>query len=342
MRLASMLGWIRDKRTKATPDVAPLPPERMQVAMRWIEGARVPIADWRRIAEGDCADWDSATRQRFWTAAAECWLEALANALPPGYTVRRGGEFLLLSTLPVEKARVLLRFCQDALCHIRSSLGALASNDSYGPFVVIVFADEDAYYDYVSHYAAEGGEYAMSSGMFIDVGYGHFVLCEAELDNAEPVVVHELTHALLAHLPIPLWLNEGLAVNTEHALFPRLADPRAALYSPTEMRARHATFWDPDTIQQFWSGHAFQQAGDGVSLSYDLARTITALAARDEPSFRDFVAGAAWNDAGVAAAAKLGYPIERLVEAVLGPGDWTPVPSQWNDSRHAPLPAGQE
>jgi hypothetical protein len=30
--------------------------------------------------------------------------------------------------------------------------------------------------------------------------------------------VHELTHNLLCHLPIPLWLNEGLAVLIEQTV----------------------------------------------------------------------------------------------------------------------------
>ena len=30
--------------------------------------------------------------------------------------------------------------------------------------------------------------------------------------------MHEMTHGSVAHLPLPLWLNEGLAVNTERRL----------------------------------------------------------------------------------------------------------------------------
>lgn len=332
-----MLGWFRRKRAE---EVQGEPPAalagRMPVAMHWRSETRLPIADWGRMADGEDPRWDEATRHRYWTSAAETWLDTLADALPPGYEQRRSDDFLLLSTLPPRPAQLLLRFCQNTLRHIRGSLGELASDAGYGPYVVIVFADADAYYDYVAHYTPDGGEYTMSSGMFIHEGYGHFVTCVAELEHAEPVVAHELTHALLAHLPIPLWLNEGLAVNTEHALFPRLAAPRAALYSPDEMRARHAAFWNADSIQDFWSGRAFQQAGDGVMLAYDLARTITALAARDEPAFRAFVADAHWQDAGLAAEGELGYPLEHLLYAVLGEGDWAPRPERWGGALQEP------
>ena len=57
-------------------------------------------------------------------------------------------------------------------------------------------------------------------------------------------------HGLLSHLPIPAWLNEDLAVNTEHAIFPYLADLRYSLYSPHEIKAKQSVFCNADTIQQ--------------------------------------------------------------------------------------------
>jgi len=120
-------------------------------------------------------------------------------------------------------------------------------------------------------------------------------------------------------------------VNVEQTLLPRLADPRLALYRPDEMAARHAAWWDATTIQAFWSGAAFHTANDGVDLAYDLARTITALAAReDDIAFRAFAAAATREDAGARAADDtLGYPLAHLVEAVLGEGDWAPRPQAW-------------
>lgn len=56
-----------------------------------------------------------------------------------------------------------------------------------------------------------------------------------------------------------------------------------------------------------WSGKSFRQTDEGNRLSYDLARKITALAARDEPSFRAFVAEAMMQDGGVSAEHHLGY-----------------------------------
>jgi len=64
----------------------------------------------------------------------------------------------------------------------------------------------------------EEGEFDLSSGMYINEGYGHFVFPAQDINFAEPIAVHELTHVCVVHLPIPLWLNEGMAVLMEDVL----------------------------------------------------------------------------------------------------------------------------
>jgi hypothetical protein len=163
-------------------------------------------------------------------------------------------------------------------------------------------------------------------------GYGHLVLVASELDSMEPTIGHELTHALVSHLPIPAWLNEGLAVNTEHGLVPHLAHPSNAPYTPGEMARKHASHWNVVTIQEFWSGKSFTRAGDGVALSYDLAQKMFAIAARDFERFRAFCCSASWEDSGEAAAREhYGFPIDHLLESVLEPGPWKVAPTMWRE-----------
>jgi hypothetical protein len=329
-----MLETLRRLLGRSRPDAASPAPvavhERIPVAMVWRTDTRLPIPDWQAMQEADPGG-DDAARHAHWRSAAWHWLEALADRSGTGLSVSESKDFLLLSALPPRHAELFLAFCQRVLRRVRGSLAELVDGSGWGPHVAIVFPEDDAYYDYVSHYYPEGGEYAMSSGMFIQAGYGHFVLPESELGAMEPVIAHELTHCLLAHLPIPAWLNEGLAVNTEHAIFPQLADPRAQLHGPRELGVQHARYWDADAIQAFWSGKSFLRTDDGNRLSYDLAAKITALAARDEPAFRAFVAHAHMDDAGVAAEHHLGYPVAHLVEAVLGEGPWQPLPERWRE-----------
>jgi hypothetical protein len=301
------------------------------VDLSWYDETAMPLPVWDEIAAAVGEDWPSERRDVFWTAAAGHWLLALGAVLPEGYRIHESDDFLLLSALEERPARVLLRFCQSVRRRILRNLGDAAAARVAGKHVVLVFADEQTYYDYISHYYPEGGEYAMSSGMFVHAGYGHFALFENDTEHMQPVIAHELTHCLLSHLRIPAWLNEGMAVNTEHALFPHLADPRSSLYRPNEIKAKHAAFWNADTIQEFWSGKSFLRTDDGNMLSYDLAKRIAATAARDEAAFRVFLREADVADAGLSAEHRLGYPIEHLAMVMLGEGDWRPAPERWSD-----------
>ena len=302
------------------------------VDMVWYADTRMPLPVWEEIAKAERPGWTPAEHDAFWTAAAGRWLQAIAAGLSSSYRIHESEDFLLLSELEDRPAEIFMRFCQSVRRRIMRNLRDIAVPRSGGKHVVMVFASQDEYYDYVTHYYPDdGGEYAMSAGMFVHAGYGHFVMYEGDMERMQPVIAHELTHCLLSHLPIPAWLNEGLAVNTEHSIFPYLADPRSSLYYPHEIRAKHAAFWNAGTIQEFWSGKSFLRSDDGNMLSYDLAKRITAVAARGEEAFRAFVLEADARDAGMSAEHWLGYPLEHLIIPVLGEGDWTPAPAGWRE-----------
>ena len=174
----------------------------------------------------------------------------------------------------------------------------------------------------------DGGEYSFSSGTYIGSGLPHFVTAKGEMRSLEPVVAHELSHACLAHLPLPLWLNEGLAVNTERRLC-----GGANRFTPLEMHRKHAAFWDDGKIQEFWSGTSFRRADDGNMLSYDLGRILVEQLSRgDWRRFAGFVNAAHHEDAGAAAAAcELDVDLGASVAAWVGRSgaNWAPDPKRW-------------
>ncbi len=124
----------------------------------------------------------------------------------------------------------------------------------------------------------------------------------------------------LGHLPIPVWLNEGLAVNTERRLTRSTAE-----HSPQQLRAKHLAFWSGREIQAFWSGQSFFQPGDASLLSYDLARImVEQLSAMDWERFKCFVNNAKNTDAGAAAAQEhLGMDLGAVVCTLLEQ-EWSP------------------
>jgi hypothetical protein len=264
-----------------------------------------------------------------WAACERAWLEHLGTALDNGYHVAENDQALVLSTLEPKVAQATLDFIAKSLKRITRLLDGVAQAPPWGKSILLVLDDEDAYYQYVSRYYPDEGEFAFSGGMHINYGCRHFVAKKADLREIEPVIVHEMTHGCVSHLPIPAWLNEGLAVNTEHALSP----VSGSLYTPREMHVKHLKFWGPAEIQEFWSGKSFLRTDDGNMLSYDLARIMVQQFSQDWERFRPFVLAADKSDGGAEAAAKylaadLGHVAAAILEQEHARG-WSPDPGLW-------------
>ncbi|MCZ8254361.1 MAG: hypothetical protein O9327_01605, partial [Polaromonas sp.] len=232
----------------------------------------LPFLDWVAVQAWVDAIEDAELQARAWTACERAWLEHMCAALGPSYRLVEEGDVILLSTLEPNVVRATLGFVAKTLKKITILLDGIAQAPEWGKDILIVFDDEDTYYRYVSHYYPEAGEFAGSSGMYINFGCGHFATVKADLRAIEPVIAHELTHSCVSHLPIPAWLNEGLAVNTEH----RLSPPGPSVFTPRQMHEKHRQFWGEAEIQEFWSGKSFLRNDDANMLSYDLARIIVA------------------------------------------------------------------
>lgn len=299
-----------------------------EVSLVWREGTRWPIPDWEALDAQEPVQ--QAAQYAYWTAAARQWQQAITAQWPGGYRVAESRHFLLMSALEQDEQKLLLSFCETARKRLLEYLPGVTVDPLRGKHVVMVIEDADDYYDYIAHYYPDGGEYAGSSGVFVHAGYGHFALLGGvHLAELEPVLAHELAHCLVSHLPLPAWLNEGIAVNCEHRMFPQLEHPSAQKYLPKEMAAKHRAHWSTETIQDLWSGRSFHAPDESCMLAYDLAKKLTRLAASDLDAFRAFATSADIADAGLAAESALGYPLQNLAEAVLGPGDWQPRPESW-------------
>ena len=136
--------------------------------------------------------------------------------------------------------------------------------------MILLFLEEDDYYQYVSYFHRDGN-HPTSGGCLIHKGYVH-IAAPYEPFGLRQMLAHELTHNCVAHLRLPLWLNEGLAMKFQRAI--------AGTNRPVldyELKERHLAFWNPDNIQEFWSGISFQKPGNPNELSYSLAEIMLTL-----------------------------------------------------------------
>jgi hypothetical protein len=287
-----------------------------------------PIPDWTAVDEWRSRIADERERSRAGCTSRRAWFEHLRTALGPRFWLHETEDAIVLSSLEPAVAAATARYVSITRSKISSLLGTLARFTPGEKSVLLVLDDEDAYYRYVSIYYPAEGEFAFSSGMFIDAGCPHFVVRRADLVTIEPVIAHELTHSALAHLRLPTWLDEGIAVNTER----QIAGARRREDDARQMHARHVKFWGEPEIQQFWSGESFRRADDGNALSYDLARIIVEQAGRNWPRFAGFVGNARRADAGAASAREhldidLGAYVCLLLDKAPS-RDWSPEAQQ--------------
>lgn len=284
-----------------------------------------PRPDWRSITRLVDERFPESARNAIWVEIATAWLNRIADNLPAGYSIHQSENFLLLTSESERYVSLLKGFLEKTRKNILGKLSGITNDDGYGKHLVIIIDDIDTYYAYMSWHFPDDGVYGMSSGIYLNSGYGHFVFPHMDLGHAESVAAHEMTHALVSHLPLPAWLNEGLAVNMENIL-----TGSAPLHMNAEIHARHLAFWGEDEIQQFWSGEAFFRPDEGQELSYHLAQIFVNSLAAGYDAFTEFSNAARHHDSGESASmAVYGQSLSVLVSQLLGEGDWSPRPDCW-------------
>jgi hypothetical protein len=291
------------------------------------DGHGFPIPDWQAVA--DWADGAGADRAAALNLARRAWLLHLRDAAGGGLHVVETRHALVLSSFEDRIAIAAANYVSDVRGRIVKLLAGIAEFPAGEQSVMLLFDTRDDYYRYVSNYYPDDGEFAFSGGMFIHAGCPHFVGEKADLSALEPMIAHEMTHSSVAHLSLPLWLDEGIAVNTEHRLSFQPANHQDAI----DKINKHREFWTPERVQEFWSGQSFRRTDEGNELSYDMARHIVELLGRDWESFTRFAHAVRREDGGAAAAREiLDLDLGHLAETAIGMSGqtgWSPRPEAW-------------
>jgi hypothetical protein len=281
-----------------------------------VEGFSRP--DWGTIRRFIDANISAGDFDIAWNCVAERWLEQLSQDMGRECRVGRSQNFLCLSDLEEKTTQSVLSYSESVVGVIRETLREAAWTGYHGKHVLLLFADQDDYFAYISYYYGDGS-HALSGGVFLGDGYCHIALPYANALTAEHALVHELVHNLLFHLAIPAWLNEGLAMVIERRVL------RQPFPVDQDLVERHAGFWNEKNIQFFWAGTSFDEPGDSNELSYSLAEIFVVLLSEKAGDFIPFILSADWHDAGQDAALKcLGLDLGEFAAGFLGPGNWRP------------------
>jgi len=295
-------------------------------------------ADWPAIRAWVEDNLAPPTRDKALQDFVRAWMELLREDLGGGYFLLESPKSFLLSDQPAPVAQRLLSFIDRSSATITALLGGLAWEAAVGKDVVILFSEQDDYYQYLSLHVPDG-EQPQSGGVYLCDGYGHLAIAWRDELDAANTIVHELSHSSLFHLPLPRWLDEGIAQVLERQIAPA---PRPASEGDQdsvwlaqinsrpplvwdELAERHYDYWNADNIQEFWAGTSFYQPGDPCELSYSLAEILATLLIEKGPSFGGFVARAQSADAGqTASLAIYDAGLESFAATFLGEGDWLP------------------
>lgn len=284
-----------------------------------------PRPNWEAIYSDVEKNHKDTDQHDLWCNIARSWMNRLTSSLPTNYTIHESENFILVTSESEKYVSIFQRSLERTLKRIVSTLHGIASDEGFGKYVVLIFDDMDFYYSYLSYFYEKEGVYGLSAGVYLNKGYGHFAFPHQDLSYAESITAHEMTHALVSHLPIPAWLNEGMAVNIENLL-----TGSAPLKMDKEMYARHQSFWGEKEIQEFWSGESFHRPDEGQELSYHLAQFAVNSLSQDYDAFIEFANKAHLSDGGEAAANDV-YEgsLGNLIAQYFGEGEWAPKPESW-------------
>ena len=286
-----------------------------------------PRPDWEAIYEEVEKSQKEVDQNGLWLRISKYWLEKFLTSLPENYALHESKNFILVTSESPDYVSLFQSFLERTRERILTALEGIASDEGYGKHVVLIFDDIDAYYAYLSYFYEKDGVFGLSSGVYLNKGYGHFAFPHQELTYAEAIAAHEMTHALLSHLPIPAWLNEGMAVSIENLIV-----SSTPLRMDNETYSRHRAFWGEKEIQEFWSGEVFGRPDEGQELSYQLAQFAVNSLSQDFGSFIEFSNKAHFNDGGETAAHEVFEgSLGNLIAQYFGEGEWAPNPESWED-----------
>jgi hypothetical protein len=264
---------------------------------------------WEKVSVETSGDTSEA-----WNCVAREWMYAVCAGFSATMQHAESANFLLFIPKSNRHAANCLRQLEDYRVRIIRLLGPLALEKWDSKCVVLIPPNSDDFVKYLLDYT-EGDEAPMPGGVYLNRGYGHFVLPDGELTYHTPIIAHELCHALLKSHEMPAWVNEGVTETIEHQI-----TGQKPYFLDNEIIQRHRDYWTLPRIRSFWRGESFSFTDEGFELSYHLSRfLINGLTQQGRTPFIEFVSTAKASDAGFSAAKDcIGLDLEEVLWDFLG------------------------
>jgi hypothetical protein len=294
------------------------PPDLSGVELTFEEEQGLSHPDWKRVSK---AVRETKPKTEWWNIFHELskqWLLQLKTDLGGNCHVFESENFLFLSAEGSAATGTMMQYAESSLASLQKSCGELFASGTYGKRAVLVFTDPDDYYAYVSHFHIEGA-HSLSSGMMLHSGYFHIAFPFTWVFSSRRIIIHELVHNCIAHLPISTWLHEALAQKLERMAL------NQSFSLDRDLAAEHHAHWTEQNIQEFWPCASFYVADERNKLSYSLSEILIELLSTDWQSFLAFVLEADYRDAGQDASVRiLARCLGETIAEFLGPGNWRP------------------
>jgi hypothetical protein len=279
-----------------------------------------PYPDWKRVSQYIRGKIPKNNWEEAWHEIIIRWLTKFEPPAGEKLYLGESENFFLLSGGKPGECDGVLKCAEAIKTKIRQTLLGLTLKEVYGKHVIIIFDGLDNYYRYISYFYPDG-EYPMSSGIFLKKGYGHIAIPQFDERNNQAILTHELAHNALMALPVPVWLNEGVAQILEMQFS---YQREMGFDHDMDLIESHRTYWTTETIQKFWTGDSFH-AQESAELSYSLAKILLNLISSESGDFKNLLQSAHFCDAGEAAfSSNYGKKLGEIAGIFLGPGDWSP------------------
>jgi hypothetical protein len=312
-----------------------MPQPTTNVAAHLVWDCDFPHPDWPRIRASRDPNFPHECGHELSVAEEREWLTLLRAHLGGAYALRDNDRSFLLSEQPETAAIATLAYIEHAIVTLTDALEGNVEAPVVRKHVVLIFTEEDDYYSYISHFFPDG-HYGLQGGACVQAGEVHIAINGIKA-NLEEVLAHEFVHDLLAHLRLPLWIEEGIA-----EVLPKYLLDRPTHVLPDAMWATLVQHWHWYGLAEFWSGQSFQRPDDLAYYSYKLGEALVrCMNAEDPQKFNHFLRDARRADSGESSCeTHFGVSLIHFAQQVLGPGPWFPPEPLLDEDASPPAAVG--